>query len=222
MNDADIIREFFDDAENAERLHGFVLPMSAPRAALDRLVNERDEAREVLEGSHARGYREGVREAEARAEAALQDSYVMTHPTAKHRAVSVQRTLAVDALKERAESAEAALRDAQTERDEARDKVLTHTEALLALTGERDRWRAIACNVKDGTAAAEAQVQQLKAALAGVRDRDRVGEVVIGPCFCPDWEVECWDLSSSPDEFVHHPVCAIARAALADLAEDTP
>ena len=44
----------------------------------------------------------------------------------------------------RAEAAEAALRDAQTERDEARDKVLTHTEGLLALTAERDRWRVLA------------------------------------------------------------------------------
>ena len=118
MNDADIVREFFDDAENAEKLHGFVLPMSAPRAALDRLVNERVEAR---------------------------------------------------------------------------NKVVTHTEGLLALTAERDRWRAIACNVKDGTAAAEARVQQLKAALTRV--------AASGPC------------SSGCADF--------ARAALADL-EDTP
>ena len=44
MNDADSIREFFDDAENAEKLHGFVLPMSAPRAALDRFEAELNEA----------------------------------------------------------------------------------------------------------------------------------------------------------------------------------
>ena len=42
MSEADIIREFFDDAENAEKLHGFVLPMSAPRADLDRLVNDQE------------------------------------------------------------------------------------------------------------------------------------------------------------------------------------
>ena len=62
-----------------------------------------------------------------------------------------------------------------------------------AVEAERDRWRAVACNVKDGTAAAEARVQQLKAALTRV--------AASGPC------------SSGCADF--------ARAALADL-EDTP
>jgi hypothetical protein len=41
-------------------------------AALERAERERDDARFALDGSHARGYREGVREEQARAEARAQ------------------------------------------------------------------------------------------------------------------------------------------------------
>ena len=66
-----------------------------------------------------------------------------------------------------------------TDREKARDlgnqsaalarsiaDVLNDTlDALEAAEKERDRWRAVACNVKDGTAAAEAEVQRLREAL---------------------------------------------------------
>jgi len=110
------------------------------------------------------------------------------------------------------EAAEAALRDAQTERDEARDKVLTHTEALLALTGERDRWRAVACNVKDGTAAAEAQVQQLKDAITEYLSSETAGGDPIGP----QWYIDCNERTKGK----HYPGKArLARAALADVPD---
>lgn len=95
---------------------------------LDAVEAERDEARQSFKLWFAR-----YKEERARAEAA-------------------EAKLVVDAY--RLLAAEAALRAAEAERDEARGKVLTHTEALLALKAERDRWRAVACNVKDGTAAA--------------------------------------------------------------------
>ena len=118
----------------------------------------------------------------------------------------------IEAANTRVEDAEAALRDAQTERDEARDKVLTHTEALLALTGERDRWRAVACNVKDGTAAAEAQVQQLKDAITEYLSSETAGGDPIGP----QWYIDCNERTKGK----HYPGKArLARAALADVPD---
>ena len=106
----------------------------------------------------------------------------------------------------------AALDRLVNERDEARNKVLTHTEALLALTAERDRWRAVACNVKDGTAAAEAQVQQLKDAITEYLSSETAGGDPIGP----QWYIDCNERTKGK----HYPGKArLARAALAD-AED--
>jgi len=44
-------------------------------------------------------------------------------------------------------------------------RVAAVRDALDALVAERDRWRAVACNVKDGTAAAEAERDRLREAL---------------------------------------------------------
>ena len=47
--------------------------------------------------------------------------------------------------------------------------------ALDALVAERDRWRAVACNVKDGTQAAEAEVARLREALRYMADYQMTG-----------------------------------------------
>ena len=88
-------------------------------------------------------------------------------------------------------AAEAALRDAQT---------------------ERDRWRAVACNVKDGTAAAEAQVQQLKDAITEYLSSETAGGDPIGP----QWYIDCNERTKGK----HYPGKArLARAALADIRQ---
>ena len=82
-----------------------------------------------------------------------------------------------------------------------------------AAEAERDRWRAIACNVKDGTAAAEAQVQQLKAAITEYLSSETAGGDPIGP----QWYIDCNERTKGK----HYPGKAqLARTALADVKEE--
>jgi len=53
------------------------------------------------------------------------------------------------------------------------EAVVQAMDALDALVAERDRWRAVACNVKDGTQAAEAEVARLREALMPFVDKTR-------------------------------------------------
>ena len=71
----------------------------------------------------------------------------------------------------------AALDRIETELSETQTLSYEHYEAYRdevglrkAAEAERDRWRAVACNVKDGTQAAEARVTELEAALTKIAD----------------------------------------------------
>ena len=137
MNDADIIREFFDDAENAEKLHGFVLPMSAPCDALDRFEAALNEA-------HGRGN-------------TWYDHFENVNSQLKIKQVEG------DDITDRAVAAEAALRDAQTERDEALMRAQRRVGNRSGLVKEAYRQFRRA-------EAAEARVTELEAALTKIAD----------------------------------------------------
>ena len=69
------------------------------------------------------------------------------------------------------------------ERDEARKRTLKGVASAIrraeAAEAARDRWRAVACNVKDGTQAAETEVEVWKRLYeASAKDRTRLREAL--------------------------------------------